>query len=105
MKDFTERYNLLCSKFMQRNENTFHSDWNLIIEVIQKIQEILVAEDAEFCIEFYKKNDNVLMTYVSAQESQSQNVDPKQAVIESIWEFLSQRERDRAESRAAPFGI
>ena len=74
----------------------FHFDWNWIMEVIEAIQKIIIKDGDEFCIEFYKGLPDKPKTFVSITENiQSENNNPKEAVVEAINQFLIWYEQNK----------
>jgi hypothetical protein len=77
-------------------ECRFHSDWNWIMEVVEAIQKIIIKNDDEFCIEFYEGLPDKPKTFVSITENiQSENNNPKEAVVEAINQFLIWHEQNK----------
>jgi hypothetical protein len=87
----------LChtAKVCMLEDMLFDSDWNWIMEVVEKIQEIVIKADYEFCIEFYQGIYNEKITYVSCLENiETEHSNPKKAVVKAIWQFFQIKEEE-----------
>jgi hypothetical protein len=119
MKEFNlEEYNKMCAKFLGWKQNNhyfifdesthtlclsnvfiedlkFDSDWNWIMEVVEKIQGILIKFSDEFCIEFYEGLPEEKVTYVSFANYEGKSKNSKEAVVQAIWGFLNMHKESK----------
>lgn len=72
-------------------ENTlmYHSSWDCLIPVVEKIQGIVIREGHEVCVEFYEGLPNVKETYVTIGENvEVSHPDPKTAIWLAVVQFI-----------------
>ncbi len=120
MKPYNEiEFNILCAEFLgweqgedgrywketptessnwYVDEMYFHSDWNWIMEVVEKIDNIFVFEDYSISMTLetdglsiitvhYYQPDRTKQKRTKQFTSKSKN--KKEAVVEAIWQFLN----------------
>lgn len=101
-----EKYNILCAAFLEMEyeihsstwrykdkittELLFDSDWNWIMMVIQKVEELdnyyFQIEDKDCYFYDISKFDDTQMNPIIMSDS---GLSKKEAVVQSIWEFLN----------------
>jgi hypothetical protein len=74
---------------IRMEELKFHSSWDALIPVVEKIQSIVIQNDDEFSIEFYYGlSSDELKTFVSVGDIKISHESPITAVWQTVIKFI-----------------
>ncbi len=85
------------SNIFQEHDLKFHSDWNWIMEVVEKIDNIFVFEDYSVSMTLETHGLSIITVHYYQPDRTKQKIikqftsiskNKKEAVVEAIWEFL-----------------